>query len=140
MQGLLAAATILSWVISAYSEVLENKILGPPIWLQRFKTKIHKGIRRWRTRTQAPTFFQTQGANIHGNSDERDHHPHHEPGNRSKIASLVDSTINQPMHAPMWDDAYNVLDGGIDHITLVQKEPVLRSGSLARVFGSQHSI
>ncbi|CAL8092628.1 unnamed protein product [Orchesella dallaii] len=97
----LALTTTVCWFVSAYSEVVENRLLGPPVWLQRFKVKVHKGIRHWQTRTQVPTYLEDRAIMSAGS-----------PGGYTMDLEAY------ARETPNLDNPYSVMDGGIDHFML----------------------
>lgn len=109
------------WLVSSYSETLENRILGPPIWMQRFKVKVHKGIRHWHTRKKIPSYLNLQSQkekedrNRDREAEDNDHGDHlHVPSHSREIKVIK----IEPPTLPIWFDAYDILDGGFDHIIL----------------------
>ncbi len=112
LQFVLAVTSVTCWLVSSYSETLENRILGPPVWLQRFKLKVHKGIRHWHTRKKIPSYLNLQPDKEAGDDNDRGDQPNIlSPSKEIKVVKIIEPP-------PMWFDAYDVLDGGLDHIIL----------------------
>ncbi|ODN01746.1 hypothetical protein Ocin01_04945 [Orchesella cincta] len=111
---LLAITAALCWFVASYSQVVENRLLGPPVWLNRFKIKVHKGIRHWQTRTQVPSYLEEKAKQ---STSPSMYAPDEEERERGQ---------------PNFENPYSIMDGGIDHIMLA--DPLTSKPSKARFF------
>jgi len=86
------------------------------VWLQRFKIKIHKGIRHWQTRTQVPSYLE-------------------ERNNRAGSVQSITNIEATFRDAHDLEDPYTIMDGGIDHMMLA--DPFSSKPSTTRLLKSE---
>lgn len=106
--------------------------------------KVHKGIRHWHTRKKIPSYLNLQSLKEKEDRDrdreaeDYDHGDHPNVPSPSKEIKLL--KIIEPPPQPMWFDAYDILDGGFDHIILTDPFSERVASSNLRLYRSMSKI
>lgn len=116
----MTVTSLFSWIAAAYSETVENRVIGPPGWLSRFQVKTKRGVRTWITSSYPPMDLKPDR--------KKGHH---------RIGKRVSSWLEDHQ---LIDDPYSILDGGTNHILLAGPLDLIVAASTPCLYRSRAAI